>query len=49
MSSLEERLEDAKRRLSSLDVDDPEYEKAHDEVHRLATEAYYLRMNGVKQ
>jgi len=49
MSSVEAQLERAKERLSQLHVDDPDYEKVHDEVHRLAAQAYYLRMNGVKQ
>lgn len=49
MSSVEAQLERAKQRLSSLDINDPEYEKAHDEVHRLAAEAHYQRTNGGKQ
>lgn len=43
MSSVEARLEQAKKRLLELWPDDPDYEKVHDEVHRLAAEAYYLR------
>jgi len=49
MSSVEAQLERAKERLSQLHEDDPEYEKIHDEVHRLAAQAYYLRTNGGKQ
>lgn len=49
MSSVEEQLERAKQRLSQLEVNDPDYEKVHDEVHRLVAEAYWQRMNGVKQ
>lgn len=41
--SVETQLEEAKKRLSEIWPDDPDYEKVHDEVHRLTAEAYYLR------
>jgi len=44
MSSVEAQLEKAKERLASMYEDDPEYEKVHEEVHRLAAQAYYERM-----